>query len=122
MTTLGLEHRANRCAHGFDLATQHPHLCPCAGLKAKSAGQSRAAAAHPAELASVEAAIRQAAATGQPFSANSIRAVHGVKGGVVGKAFTNMKNAGVIRQVGTEASTDPGTHAHPIGTWIAASR
>lgn len=121
MTTLGLETRPGRCVHGFDIATQHPHLCTCAGLKAKSQGQARAAAAHPAERVKVESAIRQLAALGKPFSANDARVLHGVKGGVVGATFTALKNEGVIRACGDETSTDPGTHGHRVYRWIGAA-
>lgn len=104
-----------RCQHGRHLATQG---CLDCGVQLKAAGQARAAAARPDDLAKVEAAIRAAAATGRPFSANSIRSVHGVKGGVVGKAFSSMKDAGVIRPCGDETSTDRGTHGHRIFLWI----
>lgn len=108
--------RCTTCGYHIELQG-----CVCPGLAAKDAGQARAAAAHPDELARVEAAIRQAAATGQSFSANSIRPLHGVKGGVVGKAFTNMKNAGVIKACGDDTSTSESTHGHRIFRWIGVA-
>lgn len=120
MSTLGLERLAGRCSNGFDHHRQ-PGLCPCPGLAAKAAGQAQATAAHPDERAAVDAAIRQLAATGRPFSANDARALHGVKGGVVGAAFTAAKNAGLIRACGDETSTDAGTHGHRIYRWIGVA-
>lgn len=106
----------NRCHHGY-AATQHPDLCSCAGLKAKARGQSIATAAHPDDRSRVEAAVRQLAARGKPFSANEARLIHGVRGGVVGATFTALKNEGVIRACGDETSTDAGTHGHRIYRW-----
>lgn len=121
MTTLGLERLPGRCEHGFDIATQHPALCACPGLAAKAEGQSAALAAHPDDRAKVEAAIRQLAATGRPFSANDARTLHGVRGGVVGATFTALRTEGVIRACGDETSTDKGTHGHRIFRWIGVA-
>lgn len=121
MTTLGLAHLPGRCVHGFDIATQHPQLCPCAGVQLRDRGQSIASAAHPDDRTRVEAAIRQLAATGKPFSANDARPLHGVTGGVVGAAFTAMKNAGVIKAAGDDTSTGASAHGHRIFQWIGAA-
>jgi hypothetical protein len=102
---------------GFHLTAQQ---CICVGLKAKSRGQAIATAAHPADRAKVEAAIRKLAASGRPFSANDARAIHGVRGGVVGATFTALRNEGVIAPCGDEVSTDPGTHGHRLFLWRAA--
>lgn len=111
-----LKSRSDRCdGCGYHVASQG---CACAGLAAKDRGQAVASAAHPDDRSRVEAAIRQLAATGKPFSANDARALHGVKGGVVGSAFTALHKAGVIRHVGSEPSTSEATHGHPIGKWI----
>ena len=40
--TLGLERLTGRCAHGFDIATQHPALCSCPGLMAAAEGMASA--------------------------------------------------------------------------------
>lgn len=85
--------------------------------RAKSRGQQQASAARPGDRLKVEAAIRQLAATGRPFSANQARAIHGVKGGVVGAAFTALHKARVIEPCGDETSTDVGTHGHRIYQW-----
>lgn len=106
--------RPDRCAHGYAVALQG---CVQCGAALKHAGQSRATDAHPADRAAVDAAIRQLAATGKPFSANQARQIHGVKGGVVGAAFTAAHKAGLIRPVGDETSTDAGTHGHRIFRW-----
>lgn len=109
--------REDRCPHGFHVLQG----CTTCGLKAKIRGQSIATTAHPADRAKVEAAIRQLAATGQPFSANQCRPLHGVTGPVVGAAFTAAAKAGLIRRVGYVTSTEPGTHAHPVAEWIGAA-
>lgn len=113
--TLGLERLAGRCAHGFHVATQG---CTACGLAAKSAGQARAAAAHPDERARVEAAVRQLAATRKPFSANDARLIHGVKGGVVGSVFGALSKAHVIKPCGDETSNARSTNGHRIFLWI----
>ena len=86
-------------------------------IRLRDRGQAIATAAHPTERAAVESAIRKLAATGKPFSANDARRLHGVKGGVVGAAFTALRKEGVIRAVGDETSTDPGTHGHRVYLW-----
>jgi hypothetical protein len=117
MSALGLDRLPGRCANGYDHHKQ-PGLCPCPGLAAKAAGQAQATAAHPDERAAVDAAIRQLAATGRPFSSNDARSLHGIKGPVVGAAFSAAAKAGLIRRVGYEASTSPETHAHPVAMWL----
>lgn len=112
--------QSDRCIHGYH-TTQHPSLCPCAGLAAKAKGQAIATAAHPTDRAKVEAAVRQLASSGRPFSANDARAIHGVRGGVVGATFTALRTEGVIRACGDETSTDAGTHGHRIFRWIGAA-
>ena len=92
-----------------------------AALAERDAGMARATAAHPDEASRVAAAIRKLAATGRPFSANDARAIHGVKGGVVGATFTALKTEGVIKPCGDEVSTDKGTHGHRIFRWIGAT-
>jgi hypothetical protein len=109
--------RSDRCPHGWHLTLQG---CTSCGVALKFKGQAIASAAHPDERARVEAAIRTLAATGRPFSANSARPLHGVSGPIVGAAFTAAAKAGLIRRVGYVASTDPGTHAHPVAEWVAA--
>lgn len=118
MTTLGLERLPGRCAHGYHLATQG---CLDCGTRAKDAGQARTSAAHPDERAAVDAAIRQLAATGRPFSSNDARPLHNVSGPVVGAAFTAAAKAGLIKRIGYEPSTDPGTHGHPVAIWTGRS-
>lgn len=92
-----------------------------AAIAARDQGQAVASEAHPDERARVDAAIRQLAATGQPFSANDARSIHGVKGGVVGAVFTAARKAGLIRSCGDDISTDPGTHGHRVYLWTGAA-
>lgn len=82
---------------------------------------ARAAAAHPNDASKVAAAIRQLAATGRPFSANDARALHGVRGGVVGATFNALKAEGLIKPVGAETSTDKGTHGKTVARWIGVA-
>jgi hypothetical protein len=106
-----------------DIFTGHTVCVECVrrsldrAITLRNRGQAIASAAHPTERTAVESAIRQLAATGRPFSANDARQIHGVKGGVVGAAFTAMNKAGVIKAVGDETSTDPGTHGHRVYLW-----
>lgn len=117
--TLNLDRRADRCPHGWHIPTQG---CVTCAENLKERGQAIAEAAHPTERAKVEAAIRQLAASGRPFSANDARKIHGVKGGVVGAAFTAMKNAGVIKACGDVTSNEPGTHGHRVYRWIGGAQ
>ena len=89
-----------------------------AAIAARDQGQAVASDAHPDERARVDAAIRQLAATGREFSANDALPLHNVTGPVVGAAFTAARKAGLIRAVGFTTSAKPGTHAHPVRTWI----
>jgi hypothetical protein len=110
-----LTEQANRCPQcGFHAKSQG---CACEGKRLAAEGMARATAAHPDERAAVDAAIAEAARSGQPFSANSIRHLHNVAGPVVGAAFQAAAKAGLIRKLGYEPSTDPGTHGHPVATW-----
>lgn len=95
--------------------------CACEGERLKSEGQQLATAAHPDDRSKVEAAIKKLAASGREFSSNDARSLHGVSGPVVGATFTAARKAGLIRAVGFTTSTDPGTHAHPVRTWIGAA-
>ena len=113
-----LSGRPDRCPGcGHHVATQG---CACAGLTEKARGQAIATAAHLDDASRVDAAIRLLAATGREFSSNEARGLHGVTGPVVGARFTAARKAGVIRATGFTTSTDPGTHAHPVRTWVAA--
>jgi len=103
-------------------AALHVGGCLTTAQREQAAGMARATAAHPDERAKVDAAIRSLAATREEFSANRVRELTGgIRGGVVGAAFREASRAGLIRKVGSEPSTDPGTHAHPITTWRGAA-
>lgn len=114
--------RCSGCGHHVPTQGHGGECAPVApGLALKAHGQAVASNAHPADRAKVEAAVRQLAATGRPFSANDARAIHGVKGGVVGAVFTALKNEGVIRACGDEVSTDAGTHGHRLYLWVGTA-
>lgn len=86
---------------------------------ARDQGMSAALTSQPDQNARVAAAIRQLAAKGQPFSANDARAIHGVRGGVVGATFNALRAEGVIVPAGSaETSTDKGTHGKSVARWI----
>lgn len=102
-----------RCEHG----AHHLQGCELCGVALKFKGQAQTTAAHSADRQRVDSAIRQLAATGREFSSNDARPLHNVVGPVVGAAFTAAARAGLIRRTGYEASTQPGTHAHPVATW-----
>lgn len=120
-----LRTQTDRCPDcGVHIETQaalHVGGCLPSAERARATGQAIATSAHADDAARVEAAIRQLAATGRPFSANDAREVHGVKGGVVGATFTRLNKAEVIRSVGDETSTDKGTHGHRIFKWIGTA-
>jgi hypothetical protein len=82
---------------------------------------ARATSAHPDERARVEAAIRKLAASGREFSANAARAIHGVRGPVVGATFNALRAEGLIEPVGAETSTDRGTHGKTVARWRKAA-
>lgn len=88
---------------------------------ARDAAMARATEARPTDASRVAAAIRQLAAKGQPFSANDARAIHGVRGGVVGATFNALRSEGLIAPVGAETSTDRGTHGKTVARWIGAA-
>lgn len=116
--TLGLEALPGRCSHGYHVKTQG---CTDCGIAFKFAGQAQATSANPDDAARVDAAIKQLAATRQPFSANEARVLHGVKGGVVGARFTAARQAGLIKAVGDESSSSASTHGHRIFRWIGVA-
>lgn len=77
--------------------------------------------AKPEHRQRIDAAIRQAASTGNPFSANDIRrGLDDIPGPLIGARFNAAARAGVIRHVGYEASTKGNTHGHDIKLWRAA--
>lgn len=123
-TTLGLDHRPDRCQAGY-APVQHPQLCSCAHVPALKAAGIAAANdnAAPDVKARIDAAIRRIAASGREFSANDLRAdLAGITGPVVGGRFTALSNAGVISFTGKRVASNLGsTHGHEIKVWRAAA-
>lgn len=75
------------------------------------------------EITILDAAIERMAATGEVFSANSIRSeIEGVRGPLVGARFSFFRRRGLIVPVSYTPSTDPGTHAHAIRTWQGTAK
>jgi len=67
----------------------------------------------------IDQAIRAVANYGHPFSANDVRPLLPlVRTSLVGARFMAASKAGLIRRTGWVTSTDPGTHARPIGLWV----
>lgn len=58
------------------------------------------------------------------FSANDVRPLlpPGIRPALVGARFLAASKRGLIRKVGFVASSDPGTHAHPIALWTATAQ
>ena len=80
-------------------------------------------AAEPDEITRLDRAIARMAATGEVFSANSIRAeLDGVRGPLIGARFRNAATRGLIVPVSYTPSTDRRTHAHPIRTWQGTAK
>lgn len=86
---------------------------------AKAEGIERAdRAARIEKRAQIDAAIRQIAARGRPFSANDLRHLVPNAGPLMGARFNAAAKAGFIKRIGYVPSTDEGTHAHPIAQWM----
>lgn len=70
----------------------------------------------------IDQAIRVVAERGRPFSANDVRPLlpPGVRPALVGARFMAASRRKQILKVGWVASTDPGTHAHPVAFWQPA--
>ena len=77
------------------------------------------AASDPDAIQQLDNLIATYAATGKPFSANDLRKhiPEGVRPNAVGGRFSYARRRGLIRAIGWVASTDPGTHAHPVRVW-----
>lgn len=72
----------------------------------------------------VDQVIADAIATGEPFSANSIRdRMPTVRPGLIGSRVhaATLRKEPRLERVGEEPSTLRSTHAKPIGIWRAAS-
>jgi hypothetical protein len=93
------------------------------GRKLAKRGMARAEAAHPADVEIVDKAIAAACARGQRFSANDFR--HLVpkveRAARHWRAVSRRSSTRQIRRVGDTPSSSPGTHAHRIGVYEAAS-
>lgn len=92
-----------------------------AAFAARDRGMAATLATRTPESDRVAAAIRQLAATGKPFSANDARAIHGVRGGVVGATFNALRANGVIKAVGSETSSKKNTHGKDVAMWQAVA-
>lgn len=93
------------------------------GRKLADRGMSRTVAAHPDDAAIVDAALEVAVASGRQFSANDFR--HLVtkvsEPHVIGARYRTLINSKRVKRVGDTPSSSPGTHAHRIGVYEAAS-
>lgn len=114
-----------RCLHcGWHTETQGHHAaCVDADepLRRGVAGMARTVAAHPADVELVDAAIRAAMATGEPFSANSFRHLVGQvkEPHVIGSRIRAAVASKRIKRVGDEPSSLPNTNGHRIGRYVA---
>lgn len=83
-------------------------------------GMTRATAASaPDAITQLDQLIARHAATGERFSANSIRSQlpEGIRPAAIGGRFRHAARRGLIRPVDYVASTDPRTHGHPVRVW-----
>lgn len=120
-TTLGLHVLPGRCTGcGYHLATQG---CHCDGSTLKADALARVNDAAPEDFRTrIDAAIRSAAALGEPFSANDLRATFAdVPGPLIGARFNAAAKAGVIRRIGYVTSTKASTHGHPVAEWVGCA-
>lgn len=79
-------------------------------------------AADPRVLLTVDRVIADAIASGQPFSANTIRSRLPVTSrGLVGARVDSARKRGLIVAVGREPSTLPSTRGHAIHVWRAVA-
>ena len=88
-------------------------------------GMARATAASaPSAIAQLDSLIARYAVTGKPFSSNDLRSQlpAGIKKAAVGARFSHASRQGLIRAVDWVASTDPGTHSHPVRVWQGTRR
>ncbi|MEU0493529.1 hypothetical protein ABZ249_30245 [Nocardiopsis sp. NPDC006139] len=95
------------------------------GRRRAEQGIARATeASAPDAVAEVDRLIAAHAATGEPFSANTIRPSlpEGIRPAAIGGRFRYAASRGLIRPVGYVASTDPGTHGHPVRVWQGVAR
>lgn len=67
----------------------------------------------------VDQAITLYAASGRPFSANSLRdLLPDVRPALLGARFYAAARRGLIRRIGYEQSTLRSTRRHPIAVWV----
>ena len=93
------------------------------GQELRDEGVARVeAAADDGQRSVIDHALAAVAARGVAFSANDVRPLlpPGIRPALIGARFLAASKRGQIRKVGWVASTDPGTHAHPVAQWVAA--
>lgn len=93
------------------------------GAALRDEGMARVeAASDDGQRSVIDQALAAVAARGRTFSANDVRPLlpPGIRPALVGARFMAASRRGEIRKVGWVASTDPGTHAHPVAQWVAA--
>ena len=92
MTTLNLEVLPGRCPIGYDLATQHPHLCDCLDT---------------AEWEGFLAALKAARDDHGVISQTNVRPlIQGIPHKHRGQLYRRATSLGVIESIGYEPSTD----------------
>lgn len=99
--------------------------CPCryreiTPTEAQEQGVAATVDANPQAMRAALAIIRDAAIADPVLSSNTVRhqmRLAQVPGPVVGAAFQQAARDKVLRRIGYVASTDPGTHAHPVVEW-----
>lgn len=93
--------------------------------QARDAGMADAEnAADPRLILAIDKVIAEAIASGEPFSANSIRdRMPTVRPGLIGARVkaASMRKEPKLTKVGEDTSTLRSTHAKPVAVWVRAS-
>lgn len=104
-----------RCDHGALRAAVD-------AAEARDSGMAATVEANPGAFRAAVAIIRETALTCERFSANDVRGrmkLAQVPGEVVGAAFRQCAKDRLIRADSYVTSTDPGTHLHPVRSWMS---
>ncbi len=128
MTALAKKPLCGHCDDGW-LADDDGNLlarCPCRETttpqSARDKGIAATAEANPEAMKAALAIIRETALSQPALNANDVRQrmrIAQVPGETVGAAFRQAAKDRVLRKIGYVASTDVGTHSHPVADWAS---
>ena len=95
-----------------------------AGEKLRAEGEAKALEAQPVWLEQAEAAMRQLAGTGRPFTAEDLVDIVGLPGvgthrsNAVGALFSRWAKSHQIKEVGTTRTKRKSSHNSTIRVWV----